>query len=76
MGLALVLGACGQAETPRPVVPVAAAVTAEPVELGQTVSTIDCPLEKAIYGEPQAGWELRFRTGQPWDCLLYTSRCV
>jgi len=72
LGLALVLGACGQAETPRPVVPVAAAVTAEPVELGQTVSTIDCPLEKAIYGEPQAGWELRFRTGQPWEMMGMT----
>ena len=45
----------------------AEAPPAEPVELGQTASAIDCPLEKAIYGEPQAGWELRFRHGQSWE---------
>ena len=67
IGLALVLAACGQqAEAPKPAAPAAPAAT-EPVELGQTESTIDCPLEKAIYGEPQAGWELRFRKGKPWE---------
>lgn len=45
----------------------AAAKPVEPVELGQTVSSIDCPLKKAVYGEPQAGRELRFRAGKPWE---------
>ena len=55
--MALSLGACGQAEQPGVEAPaVAEAPAAEPVELGQTQSTIDCPLEKATYGEPQAGW--------------------
>ena len=40
---------------------------AEPVELGETESTIDCLLGKATYVEPQKGWELRFREGQPWE---------
>jgi len=66
IGLALVLAACGQpAEPPKPAEPAPAA--AEPVELGETQSTIECPLEQAIYSEPQAGWELRFRHGQPWE---------
>lgn len=66
--MALSLGACGQAEQPGAEAPaVAEAPAAEPVELGQTQSTIDCPLEKATYGEPQAGWELRFRQGQSWE---------
>lgn len=66
IGLALVLGACGQqAEDPNPVQ--SDPVVVEVLELGETQSTIDCPLEKAIYTEPQAGWELRFRPGQPWE---------
>ncbi|MBK8839384.1 MAG: hypothetical protein IPO30_12005 [Hyphomonadaceae bacterium] len=62
--VALSLGACGGADTPALE---AAAKLVEPVELGQTVSSIDCPLEKAAYTEPQAGWELRFRAGKPWE---------
>ena len=70
----LALGACGgPGEASVAVAPVAiAAAPAEPVELGQTVSSIDCPLEKAIYSEPQAGWELRFRKGQPWEMIGMT----
>ncbi len=72
-GLALVLAACGQpAEAPKPVAP-APAAAAEPVELGETQSTIDCPLENAIYTDPQAGWELRFRPGKPWEMGGMTS---
>ncbi|RYD94788.1 MAG: hypothetical protein EOP61_20990 [Sphingomonadales bacterium] len=67
IGLMLALGACGpQAEAPKPA-ELVAAVEAAPVELGETQSTIDCPLEKAIYSEPQAGWELRFRAARPWE---------
>lgn len=67
IGLALVLAACGrQAEAPKPAEP-AVPVAIDPFELGETQSTIDCPLEKAIYTEPQAGWELRFREGKPWE---------
>lgn len=69
VGLALVLGACGQAEPAKPVEPVAAG----PVELGETKSAIDCPLERATYSEPQAGWELRFRPGQPWEMMSMTT---
>lgn len=65
---ALSLAACGgQGDAPVAVAPEAVAAPAEMVELGQTVSSIDCPLEKAIYGEPQAGWELRFRKGESWE---------
>lgn len=67
IGLALVLAACGQpTEAPKPPAPAAPAAV-DPFELGETQSTIDCPMEKAIYTEPQAGWELRFREGQPWE---------
>ena len=73
MGLALVLAACGpQGQAPKPAEPVAAAETA-PVELGETQSTIDCPIEKAVYSEPQAGWELRFREGKPWEMTGMTT---
>lgn len=60
--VALLAGACGQAEPPKE-----APAAAGPVELGETASAIDCPLEKAVYGEPQAGWELRFRKGESWE---------
>lgn len=82
MGLALVLAACGQqaeapagpaAETAAEPVATVAAAPAAPAELGETPSTIDCPIEKAIYTEPQAGWELRFRPGQPWEMTGMTT---
>ncbi len=70
-GLALALGACGpQAEAPKLAEP---AAQAAPVELGETPSTIDCPLERATYSEPQAGWELRFRPGKPWEMTGMTT---
>ena len=73
-GLALVLAACApQAEAPKPAEPVAAAA---PAELGETQSTIDCPLEKAIYSEPQAGWELRFRAAKPWELTGMTENVM
>lgn len=65
--MALSLGACGQAAPPKAEAPAKPAVAAEPVELGETQSTIGCPLEKATYSEPQAGWELRFRHGESWE---------
>ncbi|MDP3495032.1 MAG: hypothetical protein Q8R82_18120 [Hyphomonadaceae bacterium] len=64
----LSLGACGgQGAAPVTVAPEAVTAPAEAVELGVTVSSIDCPLEKATYSEPQAGWELRFRKGESWE---------
>jgi hypothetical protein len=70
-GLALVLAACGpQGEAPKVAEPVAAAA---PAELGETQSTIDCPMEKAVYSEPQTGWELRFREGKPWEMTGMTT---
>ena len=66
--LVLSLGACGgPGEAPAPLSPEAVATPVAAVELGQTASSIDCPLEKATYGEPQAGWELRFRKGESWE---------
>jgi len=76
IGLALALGACGQqAEVPKPAEPVAAIETA-PVELGETPSSIACPVERAIYSEPQAGWELRFRPGRPWEMIGMTGNVM
>ena len=70
-GLALVLAACGpQGEAPKVAEAVAAAA---PAELGETQSTVDCPMEKAVYSEPQAGWELRFREGKPWEMTGMTT---
>lgn len=60
---ALALGACGGAGT----VPAGPEATAAPVELGETVSSVACALDKATYAEPQKGWEVRFRAGQPWE---------
>lgn len=71
-GLALTvsLAACGPGAA-APEAPTAAAQTAKaeaaPVELGQTESSIDCELQRAVYVEPQKGWELRFRPGKPWE---------
>ncbi|MEQ1784428.1 MAG: hypothetical protein ABMA14_24010 [Hyphomonadaceae bacterium] len=73
-GLALVMGACGQAATPKAEAP--AAAVAAPIELGETPTSIDCPVEKATYVEPQAGWELRFRPGQPWELIGMTGNIM
>ena len=76
VGLALVLGACGpQAEAPKLAEP-AAPASVEPAELGVTESSIDCAVEKAVYSEPQAGWELRFRPAQPWEMVGMTGNIM
>lgn len=76
IGLALLLGACGQqAATPEPGEP-ATSASAEPAELGVTESSIDCAVENAIYSEPQAGWELRFRPAQPWESVGMTGNIM
>lgn len=80
LGLALALAACGpQAEAPKPETLKAETVAAAPVqpaELGDTPSSITCPVEQAVYSEPQAGWELRFRPGKPWELTGMTGNVM
>lgn len=69
--LFLSASACGQpqavAPASEPVAEAPPAAPADPAELGVTASSIDCPMEQAIYTEPQNGFELRFRRGESWE---------
>ena len=67
VGLVLALGACG---------PQVGQLSGQQAELGETRSAIDCPLEKATYTEPQAGWQLRFRPAKSWELVGMTESAM
>lgn len=71
--LLLSTSACGEPQVPAPQPTDDAPPTAQPVapsepaEIGVTASALDCPMEQAVYSEPQKGFELRFRRGESWE---------
>ncbi len=37
---------------------------------------VNCPLENAVYADPENGFELRFRKGKPWEYIGMTDAVI